>query len=66
MYKRDYVHAKAVRTKSDTLFDHYRSLRNQITRVIKENIQKYYDEINSLFATDPKKMWSEIKKASRK
>ena len=28
MYKRDYVHAKAVRTKSDILFDQYRSLRN--------------------------------------
>ena len=60
MYKRDHVHAKAVRTKSDTLFDHYRSLRNQITKVIKENKQKYYNEVNSLCATDPKKMWSEI------
>ena len=62
MYKRDHVHAKAVRTKSDILFDQYRSLRNQVTKVIKENKQKYYNEINSLCATDPKKMWSEIKK----
>ena len=66
MYKRDHVHAKAVRTKSDILFDQYRSLRNQVTKVIKENKQKYYNEINSLCATDPKKMWSEIKKASLK
>ena len=61
MYKRDHVHAKAVRTKSDILFDQYRSLRNQVTKVIKENKQKYHNEINSLCATDPKKMWSEIK-----
>ena len=62
LYKRDHVHAKAVRTKSDILFDQYRSLRNQVTKVIKENKHKYYNEINSLCATDPKKMWSEIKK----
>ena len=48
MYKRDHVHAKAVRTKSDTLFDQYRSLRNQVTKVIKENKQKYYNEIKSM------------------
>ena len=62
MYKRDHVHAKAVRTKSDILFDQYRSLWNQVTKVIKENKKKYYNEINSLCATDPTKMWSEIKK----
>ena len=62
MYKRDHVHAKAVRTKNDILFDQYRSLRNYVTKIIKENKQKYYDEINSLSASDPKKMWSEIKK----
>ena len=61
MYKRDHVHAKAVRTKSDILFDQYRSLRNQVTKVTKENKQTYYNEINHLCATDPKKMWSEIK-----
>ena len=66
MYKRDHVYAKAVRTKSNILFDQYRSLRNQVTQVIKENKQKYYNEIHSLCATDPKKMWSEIKKASLK
>ena len=64
MYRPDHVHAKAVRTKSDILFDQYRSLRNQVTKVIKENKQKYYNEINSLCATDPKKMWSEINKAN--
>ena len=29
---------------------------------MKENKQKYYNEINSLRCSDPKKMWSEIKK----
>ena len=55
MYKRDHVHAKAVRTKNDILFDQYRSLRNYVTKIIKENKQKYYNEINSLSASDPKK-----------
>ena len=62
MYKRDHVHAKAVMTKNDILFDQYRSLRNYVTKIIKENKQKYYSEINSLSASDPKKMWLEIKK----
>ena len=48
--------------KGDILFDQYRSLRNQVTKVIKENKQKYYNEINSLCTTYPKKMWSDIKK----
>ena len=34
----------------------------KLTKVIKENKQKYYNDINSLCATDPKKIWSEIKK----
>ena len=62
MYKRDHVHVKAVSTKNDILFDQYRSLRNYVTKIIKENKQQYYNEINSLSASDPKKMWSEIKK----
>ena len=33
-----------------------------ITKIIKENKQKYYNEINSLSASNPKNMWSEIKK----
>ena len=63
MYKRDHVHAKAVRTKNCKLFDQHRSLRNYVTKIIKENKQKYYNEINSLSASDPKKIWSEIKKS---
>ena len=55
MYKRDHVHAKAVRTKNDILFGQYRSLRNYVAKIIKENKQKYYNEINSLRASDPKK-----------
>ena len=62
MYKRDHVYAKAVRTKSDILFEQYRSLRNQVTKVIKDNKQTYYNEINSLCATNLKKIWSEVKK----
>ena len=62
MYERDHVHAKAMKTKDDSLYNHYRSLRNHVTKVIQENKSKYYKEINSLCANDPKKMWSEIKR----
>ena len=62
MYDRDHVHAKAMKTKDDSLYNYYRSLRNHVTKVIQENKSKYYKEINSLCANDPKKMWSEIKR----
>ena len=62
MYERDHVHAKVMKTKDDRLYNHYRSLRNHVTKVIQENKSKYYKEINSLCANDPKKMWSEIKR----
>ena len=62
MYERDHVHAKAMKTKDDSLNNHYRSLRNHVTKVIQENKLKYYKEINSLCVSDPKKMWSELKR----
>ena len=62
MYERDHVHAKAIKTKDNSLYNHYRSLRNHVTKVIQENKLKYYKDINPLYASDPKKMWSEIKR----
>ena len=31
---------------------------NKVKKIIKENEQKYYNEMDSLCASDPKKMWS--------
>ena len=67
MFTCDHVHPKAVRTKNDILFVQYRSLRNYVTKIIKENTQKYYNEVNSLGVIDPKKCgrksksWFQIK-----
>ena len=55
MYERGRVHAKAMKTKDGSLYNHYQSLRNHVTEVTQDNKLKYCIESNSLCASDAKK-----------
>ena len=41
VHERDHVHAKAMKTKDSSLYNHFRSLKNHATEVIKDNKLKY-------------------------
>ena len=63
MYKWDHVHTKALKTKSDSIYNPCRSLKNHVTKVMQENKLNCHKAINSLCPSDPRKMWPEIKES---
>ena len=62
MYQRDNAHAKAIQKNDPLLWQNYRELRNKVTCVFKERKKAYFSDINVLCRSDPKGMWSEIKR----
>ena len=65
MYEWDHVHTKALKTKSDSIYNPCQSLKNHVTKVMQENKLNCHKAINSLCPSDPKKMWHEIKESNR-
>jgi hypothetical protein len=62
MYKRDYLHSQANKTKNPNLWNDYKELRNSITKKIKLLKKEYYSSLTDIHQNNPKKFWKEIKK----
>ena len=59
MYRRDYIHDKAKKTKNDELFKQYKILKNKVVDQIRKAKQDYFSgEISN--NTNPKKIWRAI------
>ena len=59
MYRRDYIHDKAKKTKNDELFKQYKILKNKVVDQIRKAKQDYFSgEICN--NTNPKKIWRAI------
>ena len=45
MYRRDFIHGKAVNSNNDLEWNEYRSMRNYINNIVKRAKEQYYENI---------------------
>ena len=64
IYKRDYIHEKAVQGSDQQLFNTYREIRNLVNTKIEEAKREYFNKVASDYKKDPKKTWKEINKVA--
>ena len=63
IYKRNYFHKVAIRSKNEYLWKKYRLLRNKITQAVRQAKTDYYKTKISSANNDPRKMWKVLKQA---
>jgi exonuclease III len=62
MYKRDYLHRKALANNDKSLWDEYKQIRNHITSFIKKAKYAHYDTLIENSRSKPKYFWKELSK----
>ena len=62
MRQRDYLHCKAIKTKSESDWISYKKLRNEVTLLMRKEKETYYKTLISNSNKDPKGIWSTLKK----
>ena len=62
MRQRDYLHCKAIKTKSEADWNSYKKLRNEVTLLMRKEKETYYKTLISNSNKDPKGIWSTLKK----
>ena len=66
MQKRDYVHKYAVKTNSQSLFQEYRTLRNQVTTSLQKAKREYFTHKIQNSNGKPKQLWELLNFAQNK
>ena len=66
MYKRDYIHRKAIRDQCPVMWDEYKTLRNKVTSLIKENKRKYFENELCKNSSNAKQFWKTVNKLTGK
>ena len=62
MYKRDFLHDKAIKTGDSDIWANYKKMRNLVNRTIKKNIISYYENIINKSQKNSKTFWKELGK----
>ena len=60
MYRRDYIHGKAVNSNNDLEWNEYRSMSNYIYNIVKRAKEQYYENIVNGNSQNPKALWKNI------
>ena len=66
IYRRVYLKRKAIARKDRRLWQHYRSQRNAVTRVIRQRKRNYYDEKLNENQSNPDKLWKVLNQLTGK
>ena len=61
IYRRNYIHAKALKLKDNNLILEYRKLRNQVTTELRKQKQTYYQNCVKLNENNHKGMWQALR-----
>ena len=64
IYKRDHLKRKAVKYKSDVLWESYKQIRNSVTELIRSSKKKYYENGIEENHSNPKCVWKVLKKTN--
>ena len=62
IYKRDHLKRKAVKYKSDVLWESYKQIKNSVTELIRSSKKKYYENCIEENHSNPKCLWKVLKK----
>ena len=62
MYRRDYLHDKAIKLKQDHIWSEYKKTRNLVNRTIKQNKFNYYKNVIKDNRGNSKQFWKEMSK----
>ena len=62
IYKRGHLKRKAVKYKSDELWESYKQIRNSVTELIRSSGEKYYENCIEENHSNPKGLWKVLKK----
>jgi hypothetical protein len=62
MYKRDYLHNKATKSKDDQIWSDYKKIRNLVNRTIQKNKHDYYSSVIDNHKENTKRFWKEMAK----
>ena len=65
-YKRDHLHKNAIQLNDANIFNEYRSMRNQVTTMIKQAQREYYQNELQKSKNDSRKMWATLKHLTNK
>ena len=65
MYRRDFLHKKAVSSKDQTLWKEYQRARNNVNAAITLAKKRYYDDAIDHNKNDPRMMWKKINELIR-
>ena len=60
MYRRDFLHKRAVTLKDESAWDEYKNMRNAVNREVNTTKRIYYDNVVTLNRNEPKILWRKI------
>ena len=60
MYRRDFLHKKAVTSNDPFAWEQYKCLRNAVNSDVNTAKQNYYENVVTLNRNDPKSLWKKI------
>ena len=66
MYKRNFLHKRAVKYADNDCVDEYKSVKEEIEYRIQQSKKAYYDELYKGASSQPKVLWNELKRLSGK